>query len=166
VKYNSIREKIKSGDLVALSHYVWASWYDLQVQAVRVFTQSEYAHVASTLVWGGRVWVVEAVSPLVRLVPLSLYVDKGFYHISLPEATDLEVQFALAHVGKGQYSKVQGVLAQLNKLKIGEDALWECAEFTIACRRLSGVDLGGKATPSAVVQAALRDSTLQYVQGP
>lgn len=165
MKYQSLRETVKTGDLIAFSHYKWASWYDLQVQAVRIFTQSEYSHVALAVVWANRVWIVESVVPLIRLVPLSNFVDEGFYHVALPEMTEQELNFALTNVGKGNYSKLQGVLAQLSKLKVGEDSKWQCAEFAIACRRLSDVDLGNKATPSAVVAAALNEGQMCYVKG-
>lgn len=154
--YKDVRHEFKSGDLIALSHDQWGSWYDLQVQAVRVFTQSEYAHVGLVLVLGGRVWVVESVTPVVRIVPLSLFADDGFYHI--PTDTPMceeEERFALAQVGKGQYSKWQAVLAQLKRLEIGADSLWQCAELFIVARRISGANYGSRATPSAVVRAAL-----------
>lgn len=165
--YPQLREKIKTGDLIALSHYSWASWYDLQVQAVRTFTQSEYSHVALAVVWADRVWIVESVVPLIRLVPLSHFAEEGFYHVALPEMQDQELNFALEKVGakSSRYSKLQAILGQLKALNIGEDGFWQCAEFVIACRRLSGIDLGDKATPSAVVQAALGYGSLSYAKG-
>ena len=163
--YSDIRHKIKSGDIIALSHSKWNSFYDLQVQAVRLFTQSEYCHVG--LVWsvGGRLFVIESVSPKVVITPLSNYVKEGFYWIPVEKPmSKAEITFALSKVGKGQYSKWQAIKAQFNALKIGEDDLWECAEFIIACRKLSGVDLGNKATPSAVVKKLQEDGyTIHYI---
>jgi hypothetical protein len=52
MQYADIRPQIKSGDLIALHHDDWGSLYDLQIQAVQTFTQSEYCHVAP-------VWVAE-----------------------------------------------------------------------------------------------------------
>lgn len=153
--YVQLRSSIKSGDLIALTHTKFASWYDLQVQAVRFGTQSEYSHVAMAWVIGGRVWAIESVTPVIRMVPLSLLAADGFYWVPLSaDIGEPELEFALSNIGIGKYSKWQAVLAQLRRLKIGADDLWECAEFVIACRRLSGVDLGDKATPSAVVRAA------------
>lgn len=156
MKYEDVRAKIKSGDLIALTHKEWGSWYDFQIQVVRAVTQSEYAHAAMAIVFGGRVWVVEAVVPHVRLVPLSKMAKEGFYWVPMEtEVTEKELEFALSIVGVGEYSKFQAVMGQLDELDVGEDNYWQCAEFVIACRRLSGVDLGKKATPSAVVQTAL-----------
>lgn len=153
--YTTVRGKIQSGDLIALSHYKWASWYDLQVQAVRIGTQSEYSHVGMAWVVGDRVFVIESVTPVIRMVPLSLLAADGFYWSPLgADISEPELAFALSKIGGGRYSKLQAVLAQLRRLRIGVDDLWECAEFVIVCRRLSGVDLGDKATPSAVVRAA------------
>lgn len=155
MNYSEARPQIRSGDLIVLSHYKWASWYDLQVQAVRFGTQSEYSHIGIAWVIGGRVFVVESVTPVIRMVPLSLMVDEGFYWIPLDaDIADAELEFALSKIGTGRYSKLQAIMAQLRTLKIGADNLWECAEFVIMARKLSGVDLGDKATPSAVVRAA------------
>lgn len=155
MKYEDIRAKIQSGDIVALSHTQWGSWYDLQIQAVRIGTESEYSHVGLVWVAGGRVWLIESVTPFIRLVPLSHLTKQGFYWIPMnAPVSDAELEFALAEVGVGAYSKWQGILAFFRKLKLVNDGLWECAKFLIMCRRMSGVDLGDVATPSAVVRAA------------
>ena len=70
-KYSEYRDQIKSGDLLAWSHRGFRSWHDFKVQAVRLFTQSEYSHVGIAWVVGGRVFVIEAVEPRVRIFPLS-----------------------------------------------------------------------------------------------
>ena len=154
--YSSYRCNIKSGDIIAYSHYEWASWYDLQVQAVRFFTQSEYSHVGLVIEFGKRLFILESVTPVIRLVPLSNTLgNDGFYHIPMDkDISDDELEFGLLKIGKGKYSKLQAIMAQLRKLKVGEDDLWECAEFVIECRKRSGVDLGDIATPSEVVKAA------------
>lgn len=155
MKYTTIRDQVQSGDLVALSHSAWASWRDLQIQAVRFGTESEYSHVGMTLVYGGRVWLLESVQPVVRMVPLSNMVAGGFFWIPMQAPVcEAELEFALAEVGTGEYSRWQAVLAVLRQLRIGVDHIWQCAEYVIACRRQSGVDLGDEATPSAVVRAA------------
>ncbi len=164
--YATARSQIKSGDLIALSHYKWASWYDLQVQFVRFGTQSEYSHVAMAWVVGGRVFVIESVEPVVRLVPLSLMVEEGFYWAPMGvDISPAELEFVLSKVGSAQYSKLEAVMAQLRKLEIGKDDLWECAEFIIVARRLSGAALGDKATPSAVMRAVQdRGSPIYFVK--
>jgi len=155
MKYSAYRSSIKDGDIIALSHYKWASWYDIQVQAVRVFTQSEYSHVGIAWWANGRLFIIESVTPVVRIVPVSTLAEEGFYHVPLGvETSDAEIDFALSKVGIAEYSKIEAILSRLNKITIGVNSRWSCAEFTIACRSLSGVDLGSLATPSAVVRAA------------
>jgi hypothetical protein len=150
--YTSNRERIKSGDLIALTHKKWGSLYDLQVQAVRLGTESEYSHVG--LIWeiGGRLFVIESVVPFVRILPLAHYAKEGFYWLSMnAPISDDELEFAMDDVGTWSYSKWQAILAFFKRLKIGADRAGMCAEFVIECRRRSGVDLGDFATPSAVV---------------
>lgn len=167
MKYIDMRDRIQSGDVIALSHYAWGSFYDLQVQAVRVGTESEYSHVGLAWVIAGRVFVLESVVPFVRLVPLSAMAERGFYWMPMDvPMSEMELEFALSKVALGRYSKWQAILAQFRKLKIGVDDLWECAEFLIAARRLSGVDLGDKATPSAVVRAAQDRGSAVYFVSP
>jgi hypothetical protein len=168
MQYANIRDKFKSGDLIALTHKKWGSFYDLQVQAVRAGTQSEYSHVAGLIVFAGRVFVVESVEPVIRLVPLSNLAEEGFYWLPMNyEMSPEELEFSMAKVGKGSYSKWQAILAQLRKLKIGADDNWECAEFMIVAKRLSGIDLGDKATPSAVIEHVLQtyDTSVHFVKG-
>lgn len=163
MNYDDVRDRIKSGDIIALSHYDWETLYDLQVQAVRLFTQSEFSHVGVAIVFGGRVWMAESVTPVVRLVPLSNFVKDSFYWIpTKTEMTEVELEFLLSKVGIAKYSKWQAILAYLKKLKIGEDELFECAEYVICARRLSRMNLGDVATPSAVVKEALEQSLPLY----
>ena len=166
MEYGQAKSKIKSGDLIALSHKEWGSLYDLQVQAVRVFTESEYSHVAVAVVLEGIPFVLEAVEPKVRLMPIENILDNGFYWI--PTNTPLskeELEFGLSKVGKDQYSKLEAVEGNLGMLDIGGDSKWQCAELTITMRRLSGLDLGNHATPAAVVQKALElGMQLNYVE--
>lgn len=155
MNYAEAREQIKSGDLIALTHIAWSSLYDLEVQAVRFGTQSEYAHVCVAWVFAGRVFVIESVKPVVRIFPLSNLKDHGFYWVptNVPMINE-ELEFGMSQVGFGKYSNIQAVMGQLNTLNIGEDDIWQCSEFTIAMRRHSGLDLGSKATPAAVIKKA------------
>jgi hypothetical protein len=167
MKYSEHREKIKSGDIIILSHSKWGSFYDLQVQAVRLFQESEYSHVGLAWKCSGRLFVIEAVTPYVRIFPLSNYAQEGFYHIPLKKPMESkELEFALSKVGNGKYSKWEAILAFFRALSIGKDNLWQCAEFVMTCRKLSGVNLGGVATPAAIVKTALENGyQLKYIQG-
>lgn len=157
MNYAEIRGSIKSGDLILLSHEDWASLYDLQIQIVRLATQSEYSHVCVAWVFAGRVFVIEAVEPKIRIMPLSNMLDIGVYLIQTPDKPMLndELEYAMSKVGIEVYSKLQAIEGQLDMLKIGADKFWQCSELVISMRKLSGLDLGDKATPAAVAQKAL-----------
>lgn len=155
-EYEAYRKNVKSGDLIAISHSGWKSVNDALCQIVRLGQRSEYCHVG--LIWrvSGRLFVIESVKPVVRITPLSHFASEGFYHIPLKKSLSAqELEFALSQVGVGEYSNIQAVKGFLKNLAIGEDDLWQCAEFVIACRKISNIYLGEEATPSKVVQAAL-----------
>lgn len=166
MKYVDARPLIKSGDIIALTHRRWSSWYDLQIQIVRIFTQSEYCHVG--LVWElqDRLFVIEAVTPYVRIAELSAFARAGFYHIAVgTPINEKELAYAMDQVGKMRYSKWQAILGFLRLLKGGKDKLGQCAEFVIVCRAQSDVDLGDVFTPTKVVQAALSmGKTLRFIK--
>lgn len=166
MKYSTIRSQIQSGDILAWSHRSWKTFYDLQVQAVRFATQSEYCHVATAWVEGGRVWVIEAVSPFVRIIPLSNVIGEGFYWLPMHDThTTEELEFALSKVGNGKYSKMLAIKSQLADIDIDDQTRWQCAKFVMASKHKSDIDLGDKATPTAVVKAAqdLHDAPCYYV---
>ncbi len=153
--YEQSRSEIQSGDLLAWSHRKWGSWYDFQVQMVRLFTQSEYCHVGTAWSIGGRVFVLEAVGAGVRLFPLSHLVP--FYHLPTSNQWPWNIKaekFALAQLGKS-YSKWQAVAAFLGVLKDGSDDKWECAEYAKAILGKCGLELTCNSTPTAIVQAVM-----------
>jgi hypothetical protein len=111
------------------------------------------------------VFLIEAVSPKVRLMPLSNLKDTGFYWIKTDTPmSDEELEYGLKWVGVGEYSKLEAIEGQLGTLDVGSDDKWQCSELVIAMRKLSGLDLGPKITPAAVVQKALEKGfTLNYI---
>lgn len=166
MRYEEILSGINSGDIIATTHTEWGSLDDLQVQAIRLFTLSEYSHVGVALKVEGEVFILEAVVPKVVATPLASKVKAGFYVIQTnTPMLDDEFNYGISQIGKGIYSKIQAIGGYLNTLDIGEDNYWQCAELVISMRRLSGLDLGPRATPSAVVQKALKQGlTLTYIQ--
>jgi hypothetical protein len=140
-EYKDLRSTIKSGDIVAWSHN----------GIVRLFTGSEYSHVGTAWVVGERVFVIEAVQPMVRIYPLSKLLP--FYHISsLGDWTQEAEEFALSQVGTN-YSVMDAIRSYFGK--ISPDGNWQCAELAAAIAKLNGVDLGENYRPSAIVKKAL-----------
>ena len=162
MKYIDARPLIRSGDLLAFSHAApwYRSWYDLKVALVRMFTMSEYSHVALAWCVGERVFVLEAVTPLVRIFPLSKLGD--FYWIPLnAQRFDAEaLVFALAHVGE-EYSQSQA--AQSFFHLPADDDEWQCAEYVRRVALVDAIDLGPVATPTAVVRYAMAKGATAFL---
>lgn len=149
MRYQDARLKIKSGDVIAWTHKSFASFYDLQVQAVRFFTRSEYSHVGIAYVLNGRVFVLEAVSSGVRMVPLSKY--QPFFWIPVASHFD-EVTEEAAFEKLGEpYSKIEAIKAFFTKLSVGSNGVWECAEYVQYVLLKAGIFVDCKSTPSEVV---------------
>lgn len=164
VKYEHVRKQIKSGDLIALTHREWGSWYDVQVQVVRLASQSEYSHVGVAWVIGGRVFVLESVTGGVRAYPLSK--EKGFYWIRIPgiKWNKLAEEAALSKFGEG-YSKWEAIKAYFGKIKNVNSGPWECAKFCLFVYSFLTDKFNCKAVPSSMVQNALElGATLTYVE--
>lgn len=166
MNYDAARPHIQSGDLLAWSHRGFGSFYDLKVQAVRFFTRSEYSHVGIALVLGGRVWVVESVTPLVRIVPLSNLLPCYVINVPTLDWRDEDTEFALSFVGNDEYSysqreAIRGFFGTNDEA----DALLECAEFVQIAYGHAGLDLLSLATPSDVVLAVQRlGGSLKYLE--
>jgi hypothetical protein len=162
MQYRDIRPAIKSGDILAWSHRSGInSWHDFKLWAIRLFTQSEYNHVGTAWVVGERVFVIEAVIPLVRIYPLSKLGD--FYHLAMsaPWKPSTEA-LALSYIGH-EYSQFQAMQAPFTEP--AHDTLWECAELVARVARNDHIELGTVYTPSAVVHnALLHGAKLTFVE--
>jgi hypothetical protein len=157
MNYSEARSQIRSGDLLAWTHRSWGSWYDFKVQMVRAFTRSEFSHVGIAWVSGGRVWVIESVTPLVRIVPLSNLLP--CYHVTVAAQWSPECeQFALSFVGneRYRYSQWEAVKA-LFGCNDRTNTRLECAEFAHKVLGQARVSLYCDDTPSELVAAAMRE---------
>lgn len=154
--YAAYRDNIRSGDLLSWTHRAWDSWYDVQVQAVRLATQSEYSHVGVAWVSGGRVWVLESVTPLPRIVPLSNLLHEGCWvtHMGCEWLPETE-RFALSMIGNDryEYSKIEAIKAYFGREDMSSDDM-QCAKFSKLIYAKEGIVLPGRATPSGVTLAA------------
>lgn len=127
VKYADMRSTIQTGDVLAWSEGgVWNSWRNFQLNLVRMGTLSTYNHVGIAYVLLGRVFVVEAVVPLIRIFPLSQLTP--FYHIPteyrLDEAKETKL---LARVGL-PYSKWEAIKSAFSKDTNGQK-VWQCSKL-------------------------------------
>ena len=174
VSYESVRDQIRSGDLLLLHHDFIPTLYGLQIEAVQQWT-GPFAHIAllDRVVIGGeeRVAVWESVVPLRRMVPVTATVEDtaGFFWLSMnrPMSADA-IASAWANTGKGEYSKPGAVLAGINALPDDEDdnpRMW-CAKLINLLCRMYGIDLGECYVPTAMASVAMSkyNARLQYVR--
>ena len=165
MEYKDIRSQIKSGDILAFSHVGWKTFHDWKVQAIRFFTQSEYSHIATVWVTGGRVFVIEAVEPCVRVFPLSKLGDFYWMPMEAPWTPETE-EYALSVIGE-EYSQLQAIQSFFETPKI--DKMWQCTEFSKAIAAKDGIVVDcPKPTPSLFVRAMMEQQgkQLKYVKNP
>lgn len=159
MRYADFRPQIKSGDLISFTHRGWfTSFYSFKVMLVRLFQLSEYCHVGTAIVMGGRVWVLEAVTPGVRLVPLSNLLP--CYHVAAEEFTQEQIELGLSFVGdeKMRYSIWECVKGFLGRNDYTDNNI-QCAELVNLLHGYTCL-----ARPEAVVQYCLRSSELKYLE--
>ena len=151
MKYEDARPNIKSGHLIAFTHRSWTSFYDLKVQAVRFFTQSEYSHIGIAWVIDDRVFILESITGGVRIHALSDLVP--FWHITTNAPWKPETQkFALSLVGK-PYSQIGAIRAFIDKEPERTlDRMW-CSKLGQLVLEADGVIGAVQQTPSSVVYA-------------
>ena len=152
MNYNVARPTIRSGDLLAFSSGSWRSWSDIKVNMVRIFTRSTYSHVGIAWVVSGRVFILEAVTPKLRIFPLSQRGEFYLLPLNAPWHGDTE-NVALSFVGYN-YSYLEAAQGYLDRLETGR--VGQCAAYVLQVMRHDGIDLGQRATPDAVVLAAQR----------
>ena len=158
MKYIEYRSKIKSGDLLAWSHRGFSSWYDLKLQLIRYATRSEYVHVGIAWNFQGRVFVIEAVDPYVRIVPLGNLLPCYIVPLNLPWSKETE-NLAMSYVGKGEYSQVEAIKALFGKNK---SKYLQCVEFARILLESEGLTFDIKDLPTELVFAAQKHSGCMY----
>ena len=157
--YDEIRDKIRPGDLIAFSNEKWGSKADLQTQIVRIFTRSEYSHVGIAWPIGGRVMILEAVVPRVRIFPLSYLLPFYWMPTQAPWSNDVE-EYALARVGES-YSKLEAIRGFFGLTR--DNRRWQCAEYVRSILNRAGVPLDGPDTPTALVQEIMALDIPQFM---
>lgn len=161
MNYADARPDIKSGDWLFWSHRRLRSWYDLKVMCVRMATMSKYCHIGTAYVMGGRVWVLESVTPHPRLVPLSNLLPCDWAPMQAPWQPETEA-FALSLIGNEAevYSEWEAVKGFLGRVAPGKDHRWMCAEFAWLLAQKDNIDAGSDITPSGMADRAMEISSL------
>lgn len=151
MKYSELRSTIQTGDVLAWSEGgPWNSWRNFQLNIVKMGTMSDYNHVGLAYVLAGRVFVIEAVVPFIRIFPLSQVLP--FFYIQTPFRLNDEHEAKLMKRVGLPYSKWLALKAAFSKNTDGETT-WECAK--LVNETLSDFDPGFDElndTPSATVR--------------
>lgn len=162
MKYQEIRNKIRSGDLLAFSHGSWNSWANIKTNFIRLFTRSTYSHVGIAWKINGRLFILEAVKPKLRIFPLSMSGD--FYLIPMnAKWSKYTEEFALSKIGT-DYSELTAIKAFFTPLE--DENVEQCAAYAREILEKDGIDLGAMSRPDTVVLAALNlGKKLTYIEG-
>jgi hypothetical protein len=153
MKYEDYRTQIKSGDLLAWSHRGIKSFYDFKIWLIRLFTQSEYTHVGVAWVYGGRVFILESVTPYPRIVPLSN--ELPCYLITTNKEWNPEAEeAALKLIGNkaAEYSQWEAIKGYLGKNTYTRIQM--CVEYAKYVLGFLGVTFKERDTPSDMVLEA------------
>lgn len=156
------RSDIKSGDLLVWKRSKFSKKSNFYLNIIRFSTRSEYAHVAIAWRLEGRLFLVEATQPILRITPVRTADE--FYHVPMSVNWDsISESWLLDKVGL-KYSILDAVRAYLGKT-IEDDNRYQCAELAHEFYETHGIDLGDAYTPSALVSAALekRHTTLNFI---
>lgn len=127
MKYSECRLLIESGDVLAWSEGgPPTSWRNIQLSLVKMGTMSQFNHVGMAYVLAGRVFVIEAVVPIIRIYPLSKEVP--FYFVKTPFRLGLEHEEKLLQRVGLPYSKWEAIKSAFSKDTDGM-SVWECAKL-------------------------------------
>lgn len=138
MKYSTIRGTIQSGDIIAWSTQTWNSLSDIENHIIQFATNSIYNHIGVAWVVAGRVLLIEATPPLVRIFPLSKQLP--FYWIPCGYKywnANIE-EYLLSRVGE-EYSYMEAIAGYFNALVTGEDEYWQCSELTNKVLTMGGI---------------------------
>jgi hypothetical protein len=144
MKYAEYRNSIKTGDILAWGKKSTAS------SIVRLFTGSEYSHVGMAYVYKGRVFVLEAVFPYIRFVPLSNLLP--FYVLHMEQRLNLDAEdFAFSLVGRGTYSIPEAIKSYFGLNKLNNQ--WQCVEYVKEILKYNLTQINCQDTPSDLILA-------------
>lgn len=152
--YSLVRNQIKSGDILVWTSRGWGNLANITAQAIRLMTRSEYCHVGVAWEIGGRMMVVEAVQPLVRIYPLSKLLP--CYHLKMDIQWQSSFDEILMERVGDPYSVWQAIISYFGSPV--NDEKWQCVELANYIYKRIGVPMAEVYTPTAFVEEALKHS--------
>jgi hypothetical protein len=163
VLYKDVRDQIKTGDLLIWKKDKVKFFSNLFLSLVRIFTRSEFAHVAIAWRVRDRLFVIEATMPQVRIYPVSSFDE--FYHIPMElDPTEEQLDYLLEKVGL-DYSLKHAVWGYLGS-KLDDTDEWQCAELATRFYNRLGLNLSETWTPTKLVNSILvsGEKTLRLIK--
>lgn len=127
LNYADYRDSIRSGDLLIWSGDNYSVTSNAILTTIRVLTASDYAHVGIAIRILGRLFVVEATMPNIRLALVS---DKEeFYHVPMDVTWTHECEDYLFSKLGLPYSILDDIRAYFGFIT-ASDNKYQCAELT------------------------------------
>lgn len=111
IRYSEIRDTLKTGDLVSWKAGKINSLFSFVLKIYQKILKPKSVHVGIVLCLGGRIFVVEARPPAVRIYPLSMMDDFYLVKTDIPFEQN-NIDFLLREVGVpyGVFDLIQGLL--------------------------------------------------------
>lgn len=111
VRYSEIRDTLKTGDLVSWKAGKVNSLFSAVLKIYQKILKPKSVHVGIVLVIGGRVFVVEARPPQIRIYPLSRMENFYLIRTNIPEDKN-DVDLLLTEIGVeyGLFDLVRGIV--------------------------------------------------------
>lgn len=160
--YSEIRSKIKTGDLIATDEAPIDGFFGLVLYLYQKILGAKYTHVGIAVRMGGRVFVVEATPPEVRLVPISMFGDFKLIPVEMKGPEDAKLEFLFASLGK-KYSIMDMLKGTLGI--VGNKDNYYCSELAGDFYNSFGylVDRTVGHSPDSIVEAILEKTQVEPV---
>lgn len=159
--YHDERSYMRSGDLIAWDKGSGGIISKLTMFFIKIFTGSRYGHVGVLWVKSGRVFVIEATQPYVRITPVSAL--KEFFHIpTRVRWLKRYEEFLLSKVGL-KYSLMDCIRAYFGTLnnKEKDNNRYQCAELACEFYKLANILKEDYYEPGCLVDAIIEERKTQ-----
>lgn len=152
-KYKEERYRMRSGDLLAWDKGRGSILSTLTTSTIQLFTGSRYGHVGVVWTFAGRVFVIEASPPAVRLTPVST-INEFFYIPTRLRWRRTYEEFLLSKIGLN-YSIMDCIRAYLGILNTKDNDSYQCAELACEFYKLTGILKDNRYEPGLLVDAII-----------
>ncbi len=159
--YAQYRKNIQNGDLLIWSSDKSSLMSRMYLYIIRLFTLSSYAHIGIALWVNGRLCVVEASQPVVKVIPISL--ANNFYHIKMNlQISSGDISWLMSKVGQ-KYSMVKAIKSYF-KLPLELDSTWQCVQLVSEFYKKYNLIVDDSYIPSQFIDNLLDDYTRSLVK--